>query len=110
MQLKRGGVTGLRRLFAVTRSHGPAWDESLALDMQPGWQAHAEFMNGLAAERLIVIGGTLEGTGDTLLIFRAESEEEVRRRLAADPWGKEMLKLARIVPWQLRLGENRLAV
>jgi uncharacterized protein YciI len=77
--------------------------------MQSGWRAHAQFMNALAAEGLILVGGPLEGTGDTLLIFRAENEEEIRRRLADDSWGEDMLKISRLASWCLRLGEERLA-
>jgi uncharacterized protein YciI len=97
------------RLFAVIRSHGPAWNDGRPLDMQPGWRAHAEFMNALAAEGFIVVGGPLEGTGDTLLIVSADGESEIRQRLAQDPWGEDMLRMSRLAPWSLLLGRHRLA-
>jgi hypothetical protein len=100
----------MRRLFAVVRAHGPAWQETRPLEMQHGWRDHADFMNALAAERFVVVGGPLEGTGDTLLIVSAEGEGEIRQRLSADPWGQDMLRLLRIAPWSVRLGEGRLAV
>jgi hypothetical protein len=58
----------------------------------------------------VVVGGPLEDTDDTRLIVCAEHEHEIRRRLAGDPWSGGMLKLGRIAPWLLRLGEDRLAV
>ena len=67
----------MRRLFAVIRSHGPGWDESRTLDRQHGWRAHADFMNALTAEGFVVLGGPLEGTGDMLLVIRADSEAEI---------------------------------
>ena len=100
----------MRRLFAVIRSHGPAWDEAQPLEQQRGWREHVVFMNALAAEGVVVVGGPLDGTTDALLIVRAEHEDEIRRRLASDPWSRGMLALGRIAPWSLRLGEARLAV
>jgi hypothetical protein len=99
----------MKRLFAVIRSHGPAWDENRPIEEQAGWPAHVEFMNLLEREGFAVAGGLLEGSADALLVFRAEEESDVRARLMADPWSETMLKLTRIDPWQLRLGENRLA-
>ena len=99
----------MKRLFAVIRSHVPAWDEQRPVEEQVGWPAHAEFMNALAAEGFAVVGGLLEGTADALLVFCAKDEGEVRARLKADPWGEDMLKLTRIDPWQLRLGQDKLA-
>jgi len=91
-------------LYAVTRSRGPAWKGSLPLERQPGWRAHADFMNGLERDGFVVLGGPLEGTPDTLLIIRAGSPEEIRDRLARDPWGPDMLRLERVIAWDLRLG------
>lgn len=67
-------------------------------------------MNALAAAGFVVIGGPLDGTEDTLLIVQAEHEDEIRQRLASEPWSSGLLKLGRVAPWELRLGENRLAV
>lgn len=78
--------------------------------MQHGWGAHADFMNALAAEGFVVVGGPLDGTRDALLVITAESEAEIEARLRDDPWGTDMLKIARIAPWSLRLGDWRLAV
>jgi uncharacterized protein YciI len=73
--------------------------------MQNGWDAHAEFMNGLEHEQFVVLGGPLEGTQDVLLIVRATSAEEILNRLAADPWTSSgILGVSSITPWTLRLG------
>lgn len=58
------------RLFAVTRSRGPAWNQSLPLEQKDDWPAHAAFMNALHAEGFVLFGGPLEGTSDVLLIVR----------------------------------------
>lgn len=100
----------MTHLFATIRARGPRWDHTRALEKQEGWQDHAAFMNALDREGFVVLGGPLEKSGDTLLVFRATDENEIRDRLALDPWGEDMLILVRIEPWSLRLGERRLPV
>jgi hypothetical protein len=66
--------------FLVERGKGPAWDQSLGRREQEGWEEHAAFMDDLAEEGVILLGGPIgEGDGDnTLLVFdaatRARSE------------------------------------
>jgi uncharacterized protein YciI len=95
----------MMRLFAVIRTRGPAWQDSLSLEDQVDWAPHASFMNALAKEGLVILGGPLEGTSDVLLVMRAESPDDVRSRLAEDPWaGNDLLRITRVAPWTLRLG------
>lgn len=93
------------QLFVVIRTHGPGWDESLPLDRQTGWAAHAAFMDGLTAERVVALGGPLEGTDEALLVMRANDAVEIAQRLAADPWEQNgLLSTKRICQWRVRLG------
>ena len=63
-------------------------------------------MNGLHAEGFVLFGGPLASTPDVLLIIRAESEEEIRSRLAADSWSQNgLLGIKQIAPWTVRLGK-----
>lgn len=95
----------MRRLFAVIRSRGPAWNEERRLEDQADWAAHAAFMNGLLAEGLIALGGPLEATPDVLLVVHATDSGEIAERLKADPWTQNgLLVIKQISPWQLRLG------
>jgi uncharacterized protein YciI len=92
-------------LFAVFRMRGPAWQDARPLEGQPDWAGHASFMNALASEGFVRLGGPLEGSADVLLIVSAASADEARARLAKDPWeGNGLLRTVRIVPWNLRLG------
>ena len=93
------------QLFAVIRTRGAAWDSAQSLEGQRGWQGHAAFMNALAKDGLVVLGGPLEGTPDGLLIIRAKTSDEIVARLAGDPWTSlDLLRVSRITPWTLRLG------
>ena len=95
----------MAQLFAVIRTRGPAWQGSRPLEGQPDWAGHASFMNALAKEGFVILGGPLEGTADTLLIVRATTPDEIRARLAADPWARsDQLRVTRVTPWTLRLG------
>jgi hypothetical protein len=95
----------MQKLFAVIRTRGPAWQDSRPLEGQADWAGHASFMNALAKEGFVILGGPLEGTSDVLLIVRATTPDEVRSRLAEDPWAsKVLLRVSRVAPWTLRLG------
>jgi uncharacterized protein YciI len=93
------------KIFAVIRTRGSCWDDSRPLEAQEDWQPHADFMNALVAEGFMLLGGPLVATRDVLLIVRAEDEQEVENRLAADCWTvNDLLRTRQISPWWLRLG------
>ena len=91
--------------FLVKRAHGHAWDATSPRRQQAGWDEHAAFMDDLVEQGLIVLGGPVgDGDGDyALLVVEAESEAEVRSRLAADPWGEDMLATESIERWAIFL-------
>jgi uncharacterized protein YciI len=93
-------------LFLVNEIHGPQYQSNKPLEEQEEWNAHAGFMDALAAEGFVQLGGPIVGTPDVLLIIRARDEAEIRNRLAADPWQKNgLLRIVSIKAWQLRLGK-----
>ena len=95
-------------MFHVT-SHrsGPEWDSSKPLEEQSGWDAHAAFMDGLVDEGFIVLGGPLADEHRVVHAIEAESEEEIRARLARDPWSGSHLVLGAIEAWTIRLDGRR---
>ncbi|MEP6851568.1 MAG: YciI family protein [bacterium] len=96
--------------FALTTIHGPGWDDSRGIRDQVGWTEHAEFMDGLVAEGLILLGGPLRDGRQTLHVVEAPDEEAIRRRLAEDPWARAgRLQVGSIQPWALWLDFRRLA-
>jgi uncharacterized protein YciI len=99
--------------FAVIREAGPAWTDG-GVFAQPAVDEHTTFMNALAGEGFLLLAGPLAGTEvgrlRVLLVFEAESEAEIHRRLADDPWVRtDQLITANIEPWTLLVGAERLA-
>lgn len=91
--------------YLVERAKGPAWDHSKLRRDQAGWDEHAAFMDRLVEEGVVVLGGPVgEGDGEhALLVVDVESEEEIRARLADDPWEGHLLTTASVEPWQVWL-------
>ena len=91
--------------YLVKRAHGPSWDTTRLRREQRGWDEHAAFMDALVEQGFIVLGGPVgEGDGhSTLIVVEAESEREVRERIADDPWGEDMLATESVEPWTIFL-------
>jgi uncharacterized protein YciI len=90
--------------FAVMLVHGPGWDATRPIRKQDAWDEHAAFMDGLVDDGFILLGGPI-GNGDrTLHVVEAVDEDEVRKRLAADPWAsRDLLHVGMLEPWALWL-------
>jgi uncharacterized protein YciI len=94
-------------LFAVVRTKGDAWDKAKPMRSQREWTEHAAFMDGLAVQGFIVLGGPLGDTGDFLLAIRAADEPEIMATLGRDPWSKSgILAIKSIQPWTILLDSS----
>jgi uncharacterized protein YciI len=91
--------------YLVMHAKGPGWDHARQRREQPGWDEHAAFMDALAAEGVVVLGGPVgEGDGDdALLVVDLPSETAVRQRLATDPWADSVLVIKSVQPWSVWL-------
>jgi uncharacterized protein YciI len=88
----------------VTRERGQR-NSSLPMQEQESWDAHARFMNALVDDGFVVLGGPLGDGLEALLIIAAESAEEIRSRLADDPWTPmDLLPTAKVERWEVLLG------
>jgi uncharacterized protein YciI len=99
--------------YAVIREAGPGWTEG-GIAAQPDMPDHAAFMNDLADEGFVVFAGPLAGSENVrlraLLIVNAEHDDEIRHRLADDPWVRtDRLVITSIEPWNVIVGAERLA-
>ena len=93
--------------LVILRRSGPEWDPSRPLEEQSGWDAHAAFMDGLVDEGFIVLGGPLPDEVRVAHAVEAESEQEIRVRLARDPWSETHLRVDSIERWTIRLDGRR---
>jgi uncharacterized protein YciI len=98
--------------FVVIREAGPGWTDG-GIAGQPAVNDHTGFMNALADEGFVLFAGPLAGTESgrlrALLIVDAKTEDEIRRRLADDPWAHtDRLMITSIEPWNLIVGAERL--
>ena len=66
--------------FVVINEQGPAWDNMRVMRGQDGWEEHAAFMDALADEHFIVLGGPLGNYSKhrAMLIVNAVSEKDLR--------------------------------
>jgi len=89
--------------LVILRRSGPEYDHSKPLEQQSGWEEHAAFMDGLVEDGFIVLGGVLADELRTAHAVEAGSEEEIRERLAQDPWSGSHLVVDSIDGWTIRL-------
>jgi len=95
-------------LFVVRMVPGPAWNSAAPMRSQALWAEHAAFMDALAAEGFIVLGGPLGGGEVKLHVVNAASEADVRSRFAADPWSAtRQLEVWDVRPWTILLDGRR---
>lgn len=100
-------------LYAVSREAGPSWVDGKGAFEQPAVNDHAAFMDTLADEGLVLFAGPVAGSEAdrirVLLIAEAESEADIHRRLADDPWERSRhVVTTNVEPWTLFVGANRL--
>lgn len=89
--------------FVVLRRTGPEWDPSLSLEEQSGWPEHADFMDGLANDGFVVLGGPLADEERVVLAVKADTAEDVHETLARDPWSGTHLVVDSVDGWTIRL-------
>jgi hypothetical protein len=71
---------------------------------QKGWGEHARLMDAWVNDGFVILGGPLEGDREVLHVVQAQSEDEIRGRLAEDPWtANGMLRTMSIERWTILL-------
>ena len=92
----------MKSLFVAISSAGPNRNFSKGTREQLFWDEHAKFIDQLVDDGFILMGGPLVDEGGSLLIFKAEDENEVREKLNTDPWAEHgILKLESVKRWQI---------
>ncbi len=73
--------------FAMIRARGERLDASRSMQRQEGYEEHTAFMDTLADDGFVILGGPLcEREERFLFVFAAENAGAVEARLADDPW------------------------
>jgi uncharacterized protein len=97
--------------FIMISERAGGWDWSRPLRRQAAWDAHAAFMDNLAAEGFIVAGGPLgneDAAPRVLHVISAPDAAAIERRMAEDPWiSMGLLRTVSIEPWTILLGGLR---
>ena len=95
----------MKRTFVGIVERTGKWDPARPPQEQDGFELHLKYMGSLETEGFIVVAGLMQKTNDVLFFFRAESEAEVRRRLAEDPWQQDgHTRLVRLEELAVRTG------
>jgi uncharacterized protein YciI len=91
--------------YLVEQGPGPDWDPARGRREQAGWDEHAAFMDALAADGVIVLGGPTgeRENGLVLLVADVDGEDEIRARLGEDPWSDTILRIVSVRPWSIWL-------
>lgn len=90
--------------FAVRLVHGPGWDPARPIRDQEGWAEHAAFMDALVEEGFVILGGPVGDGEQSLHAVEAADENDIRARLAGDPWALAgLLRVGRTERWALWL-------
>lgn len=93
-------------VFVLFRERGPDWDHARRMREQDAWDEHAAFMEGLADEGFVFLGGPL-GDDRVMHVIVAASEQEILDRLEADPWEPMgLLRNVAVEPWHVLLGKT----
>ena len=96
-----------RELFLVRVERGGPWDWSKDMREQELWTEHAQFMNSLVDDGVVVLGGPVEGGREAFHVVDAPSEHAVRARFREDPWARNgMLRITNVERWTILLSRE----
>jgi uncharacterized protein YciI len=94
----------VRTTFVVTFVAGPQRDLTKGTREQSLWKEHAQFIDGII-DGFILMGGPFEDEGGAMLIVCAEHANEVKEKLAPDPWQTHgIIHMQSIKRWDVFIG------
>jgi uncharacterized protein len=74
-----------RRVIVRFRA-GPTWEPGGAIREQPGWDAHAEFIDALVERGTMVMGGPFSDSSGSMSLLECVDAAEAERLVAGDPF------------------------
>ena len=95
----------MKKTFVGIVERTAKWDKGKEAHEHEGFADHAAYMDGLTAAGFIAMAGLMLASSEVLFVFLADSEEEVRAKMAQDPWQKSGLaRLVRLEEAMFRIG------
>jgi len=92
----------MQDVYLVTYTIGTDWVAGTPTKEQPGFRAHADYLNALDKNNRLVIGGPLADYSHVFLAIEASGADEVRAILRDDPWQqRDMLRIREVTQWVL---------
>lgn len=83
---------------------GTQWNPNKPNREQAYWDDHARFFDALFDTGKVILGGPFVDTSGSMVIFAAESVEEVRAIMREDPWAQRQILVERDVKeWMIFL-------
>jgi len=93
-----------QRVLVVFRA-GPAWAEGPPED-QPGWDAHADFVDALIADGTFVMGGPFSDYSGSVNLLEGVTAAEAEKLLARDPFVENgVFELDSVRDWTVYVDE-----
>ena len=84
---------------------GPTWTTGTP-DEQPGWDAHADFVDDLVVRNLMVMGGPFADNSGTMIVLENVGEDEARELVAGDPFvANGVFELDEVRAWNVWVDE-----
>lgn len=84
---------------------GPTWTTGTVRE-QPGWDAHAAYVDDLIARGIFVLGGPYHDDSGSMSVWEGVDVTEVERLVAEDPYIRNgVFVLDRIVEWDVFVDE-----
>lgn len=100
----------LKNTFVVLWEPGPAWVQGKNVREQPYWDDHAAFMDALYDKGMVLLGGPFADSTGSMVIWEAESEQELADLIARDPFLTHgIFALGSLKQWTLFLDARRKA-
>ena len=92
-------------IYLVLRRRGPGFAAGAPVEGKPDWDGHAACKIRLAKAGALLLSGPFGEREGALLVFRADSQEQVEAWVEEDPWtASGVLVTEKLAPWDVRIG------
>ena len=98
----------MKNTFVILWGHGTAWVPGKTVREQPYWDEHADFMDRLFENGMVVLGGPFADATGSMVVVESENEHEVTDLIARDPFVvHNIFALSSLKQWVLFLDARR---